>query len=292
MKRFLHQFSAIAPGILLSLFCMTLQAADQIVEESFPQEDYGEGEAPLQGIGMIRPGLESTWRVASLGGPGQEFAPRYVPEGLEFRDRAGKQLLSKGGAARVEMEPGIVGSWNAQRALDFTGDSPLAAFSTNWQQANRGKIFVSFLVKAWAGLGPFQNTFVLTESDDIHDGLGLHVGYVNSPKLEVRFAKASRGEATVDIDKSSAQVNPAETNLVVLAIDLDAKGGTPVDFWVNPPLGGNPPIPDGTINSGDSTFNFVGFALRSVSGGIPIHIHGTFDEIRFGPTFESVTPIQ
>lgn len=292
MKSFLYNLGAIVAVILLSSFCTGMQAADSIVEESFLQEDYGYDETPLQGIGTNRPGLETTWSVTSLGGPDRQFEPRYLPEGLEFRDSAGKQLLSKGGAARVEMESGIVGSWNAQRVLDFSGSSPLAAFSTNGGQADRGRIFVSFLVEAWAGRGPFQNTLVLTESDDIHDGLGLHVGYINSPELEVRFVKSTRGELPVDIDRFAAKVNPGQTNLVVLAIDLDAEKGTLVEFWVNPPLGGKAPIPNGTINSRESEFRFDCFVMRSVSGGLPSDVYATFDEIRFGPTFESVTPIQ
>jgi hypothetical protein len=85
---------------------------------------------------------------------------------------------------------------------------------------------------------------------------------------------------------------PATTKaLLVMRVDFKP-GDDDVHFWVNPPLGVEPSLASADI-AAPALGDFTGITqvrMDTGNGGAGGVITGTLDEIRFGPTYASVTP--
>lgn len=267
MKSFTTKFACVAA--VASLALAGSASAQLIGYEGFAGYTAGElgGQVGAGSIGFS----ESSWAV------GSNKTVDLV--GLDYTDGSGNALVTSGGSVRSQ------GDWNrAHRGLT-------AAFPTS--VPGGGKIWTSYLFRANGANdgGPFQVRFYGAGGWDGGNKVSFDV-VSNSPSFQhkvqpfVWFSSGTEG--------GTFRPNVTGVNLIVAEYTLDdsnAPGNQgAINLYLNPTIGGASPVdvPVATMTNigGLDTLDRLSFAGNNASAW-----EGSWDEIRWGSTFASVTPV-
>jgi hypothetical protein len=199
--------------------------------------------------------------------------------GLDYADGNGNQLVTSGGSIRSQ------GDWNrAHRGLT-------TAFPTS--VPGGGKIWASYLFRANGNNdgGPFQVRFYGQGGWDGGNKVSFDV-VSNGPAFQhqaqpfVWFGNGNEGGAF--------RPNITGVNLIVAEYTLDDSGAAgnqgSINLYVNPIIGGAVPV-DVPVSSMTNIGGLDPLDRLSIAGNNAGPWEGSWDEIRWGTSFASVTPV-
>jgi hypothetical protein len=189
-----------------------------------------------------------------------------VVEGLGYTDSNGRQLLTAGGAWTTD--PGVFFA-RAERGTTATFG---AAGSSVW---------MSFLVRQTTTPNSGVSYAMGTVGRGYTFGSGAMLGGLGDD--DVRIAPFYSSSGNVVLPGAAPALS---TSFIVLRVDFAAAGNDTMNLWLNPELDGEAGDADLTLSARNYASFFDGVTLA----------HGdnrtfTFDEIRVGSGFASVTPV-
>lgn len=245
--------------------------------EPFP---YASGNLEGKG-GSTSDGFSGAWETQVF-----EGSIYIIPDSLVYEDRSGNTLLTEGGAVEISKGAGGI------RSFDTSSDGPFADYSlfgTIGLQTG-GTIYFSHL---W-------NHDELTGSGNefgnpvtIMDLTGNLLVFTNPIASDEKFGDnyyIFRPFNDRDLELAIAETTANSSQLLVIKIEfIDGTDNDRISFYLNPLLeaeGSN--TPDLVFENMDVTFNDI--KLARFNGLEQNKV--VFDELRFGKTWESITPYE
>jgi hypothetical protein len=186
------------------------------------------------------------------------------------------------GAGDFVFHPGLSYS-DGTRVLDAAGggvqltgaaSGELRDVSLNLQLAST--LYISFICQ-------------VTKGGEV--GLALNSGPNGHPPVFVigRLPESPNwGMREVGGPSSVSSVSTTVQSLLVLRIDIAAKGVDTFRLYINPSLSAEPIAADASFTTNDGAFNISQVQIEDLASAGPVS--AVFDELRFGTTYADVTP--
>lgn len=259
--------SKIGAVALASITLFQTSHAALLFYEGFSDSDYTAG--VINGQAFVGPGYASggAWNTAS----------DFVAGGLEYPGlvaTTGLALSRDDGEVVASLDTTVGGTFGTAGVVGTDGFIGGAGVT--------GSLYFSVLARRdatdAAGFAGFQ----------VYEGgsEGFGVGEVGNPTNHSWLRNGSNGV----IGDGTPLLPGGNTNLFVFRLDFDADG-TDAQVWINPDLSLNE-----ASQAAGSTTGLIPNTVTTPSGGFnTLSMRGnrtyTFDEIRIGTTWESVTPV-
>jgi hypothetical protein len=230
----------------------------------------------VNGQGPSVAGYAGNWFAGGTLGDGQ-----ILMESLQYADAGGQELPASGGSLNVDATASSAtnGSGVARRLLNVSDFGP--AHSSDGTAIDQGTIYLSFLFR-----GRPRGTAFLQLFDSIHGG-----------DFRILRDNAASNEFALQWGLDAASIAaPGDdlTHLFVAKFEL-GPGNDIVTAWFDPALGQSdePSYTPGTNGASLSTANISFNGLEAITTCISPFALSTLeiDEIRFGTTWASVTPV-
>ncbi len=299
---FTLSFASCALALCLATFVMAATGNTQVVE-SF---DYDPGpQKPFYIAGEGWDQERPAWSVWA----GDDLEPDIITEGsLTYTDSAGKALPTAGNRLEAKQSvllrklidvfhPGFEGAVLMDIAGDEKDERSVPGFGKGG-----GTIWFSFLIRPDLNA---ESGFDIRLTSSVYNQEGAGVSfYFNQKKNELEVGQGWTGPLRNVTKATIPDLVPGETSWVVARLDFGPSWGSPDDekildirkpetlekrseadgtliVWINPPLGAVPEdgMAAATCQMLEFRFNQVYMGIRS---GVAV------DEIRLGPTFESL----
>lgn len=286
-KKVLFIASRIYCGAFI-LAALPLASQELLVYEDFELTATGGSysEGALEGQAQADPtsaGFSSGWSTKAFDG-----SRTIVPNGLNYTDGSGAILTTAEGS--LQLLPGA----RAERSLDANGALGDYSLFGSIGLVTGETLYISYLMKHDLFDGPsseFGNEvaiFGLSSSTDT----AINV-FANTPTAQDSFGSDQyfiRPYNNNDLNTAIGPTVPDETHLFVVKIEfVEGADNDIVSVYLDPVLSSEDAnTPGAVFDEGDMTFNqlslgrFNGFDDNGA----------TFDELRMGSTWESVTPYE
>jgi len=226
-------------------------------------------------------GWASAWEVQNGGTVPPQFAiGGALPSYLDLQTNGNSLEIGTGYAS-------------AGRSLDVSTTGPFA----NYIKSN-GRIGEPGTTLWFSALATKTNDNDQPLFIHIHDGYGTwYDGFAGVQRLGVGYYGTDSNSGgnrywSLDISgtvhQTTIPVTIGQSELIVLSITFDAADNHTINAYINPAsIGGAAPSPDWSITLANEPLEFRSFKLY---GGCCTPVEAAFDEIRFGDSYQCVTP--